>query len=179
MYIDHDEGSCYRGFDRGSNLRQHRLHERPQAVAKDDDRNPATFEVLLKAFCEPDYTVLSTVVPEVPLLRQCEEWQRETFRALGACVDMGMRLYHTFRDSGFVDMGMTVSQLSGYGARREMIDFFVEGVRSILPKIQQLRIATREEVNIDTLADRIEAQARAVDPQWVGIRYISAWARKP
>jgi len=48
LYIDHDEGSCYRGFDRGSNLRQHRLHERPQAVAKDDDRNPATFEVLLK-----------------------------------------------------------------------------------------------------------------------------------
>ena len=130
-------------------------------------------------FCEPDYTVLSTVVPEVPLLRQCEEWQRETFRASGARVDMGMRLYHTFRDSGFVDMGMTVSQLSGYGVRREMIDFFVEGVRSILPKIQQLRIATREEVNIDTLADRIEAQARAVDPQWVSIRYISAWARKP
>jgi len=32
----------------GSNLRQHRIHERPQAVAKDDDRNPATFEVLLK-----------------------------------------------------------------------------------------------------------------------------------
>jgi len=124
-------------------------------------------------FCEPDYTVLSTVVPEVPLLRQCEEWQRETFRASGARVDMGMRLYHTFRDSG------TVSQLSGYGVRREMIDFFVEGVRSILPKIQQLRIATREEVNIDTLADRIEAQARAVDPQWVSIRYISAWARKP
>ncbi len=130
-------------------------------------------------FCEPDYTVLSTVVPEVPLLRQCEEWQRETFRASGARVDMGMRLYHTFRDSGFVDMGMTVSQLSGYGVRREMIDFFVEGVRSILPKIQQLRIATLEEVNIDTLADRIEAQARAVDPQWVSIRYISAWARKP
>jgi ubiquinone/menaquinone biosynthesis C-methylase UbiE len=131
------------------------------------------------AFCEPDYTVLSTVVPEVPLLRQCEEWQREAFRASGARVDMGMRLYHTFRDSGFVDMGMTVSQLSGYGVRRELIDFFVEGVRSLLPKIQQLRIATLEEVNIDTLADRIETQARAVDPQWVSIRYISAWARKP
>jgi ubiquinone/menaquinone biosynthesis C-methylase UbiE len=130
-------------------------------------------------FCEPDYTVLSTVVPEVPLLRQCEEWQREAFRASGARVDMGMRLYHTFRDSGFVDIGMTVSQLIGYGARREMIEFFVESIRSILPKIQQLRIATPEEVNVDTLADRIEAQARAVDPQWVSIRYISAWARKP
>ena len=131
------------------------------------------------AFCEPDYTVLSTAVPEVPLLRQCEEWQREAFRRAGARIDMGMRLYHTFRDSGFVDTGMTVSQLSGYGVRRELIEFFTEGIRSILPKIEELRIATREEVDIDSLADRIEAQARAVDPQWVSIRYISAWARKP
>ncbi len=131
------------------------------------------------AFCEPDYTVLSTVVPEIPLLRQCEEWLREAFRRSGARVDMGMRLYQTFRDAGFVDTGITVSQLSGCGARREMIEFFVEGVRSILPKIEQFRIATREEVNIDSLADRLEAHAREVDPQWVSIRYISAWARKP
>jgi ubiquinone/menaquinone biosynthesis C-methylase UbiE len=95
------------------------------------------------AFCEPDYTVLSTVVPEIPLLRQSEEWVREAFRRSGARVDMGMRLYQTFRDTG-----ITVSQLSGYGVRREMIDFFVEGVRSILPKIEQFKIATREEVNI-------------------------------
>jgi len=60
-----------------------------------------------------------------------------------------------------------------------MIEFFVEGVRSILPKIEQFRIATREEVNIDSLADRLEAHAREADPQWVSIRYISAWARKP
>jgi hypothetical protein len=92
---------------------------------------------------------------------------------------MGMRLYQTFRDAGFVDTGITVSQLSGYGLRREMIEFFVEGVRSILPKIEQFRIATREEVNIDSLADRLEAHAREADPQWVSIRYISAWARKP
>ena len=131
------------------------------------------------AFCEPDYTVLSTVVPEIPLLRQSEEWLREAFRRSGARVDMGMRLYQTFRDAGFVDTGITVSQLSGYGVRRDMIDFFVEGVRSILPKIEQFKIATREEVNIDSLADRLEALAREADPQWVSIRYISAWARKP
>jgi len=53
------------------------------------------------AFCEPDYTVLSTVVPEIPLLRQCEEWLREAFRRSGARVDMGMRLYQT---SGMPDL---------------------------------------------------------------------------
>jgi hypothetical protein len=52
------------------------------------------------AFCDPDYTVLSSTVLEVPLLRPCEEWQREAFRRAGARIDMGMHnLYHTFRDS--------------------------------------------------------------------------------
>lgn len=40
-------------------------------------------------------------------------------------------------------------------------------------------IATPEEVQIDTLGDRLFARAREVDPQWVGSRYILARARKP
>ena len=54
-----------------------------------------------------------------------------------------------------------------------------ETIRSILPKIVQYGIATLEEVQIDTLADRMDAAVRDADPQWVGSRYISAWARKP
>jgi SAM-dependent methyltransferase len=130
-------------------------------------------------FFEPDYTVLTIAVPDVPLFRQCEEWQREVFRSTGARIDMGMNLYRTFRESGFVDICTMVSQLNGCGSQRELIDIFAETIRSILPKIEQLGIATREQVDIDSLADRIEAQALAVDPQWVGIRYFSAWARKP
>jgi ubiquinone/menaquinone biosynthesis C-methylase UbiE len=131
------------------------------------------------AFMEPDFTAMSTVFPEMPLFRQCEEWSREAFRRAGARIDMGMRLYHTYRDAGFVNTATTVSQLSGCGVRREMIEFFVEGIRSILPKIEQYGIATREEVLIETLADRLEAAGRAADPQWVSLRYIAAWARKP
>lgn len=59
------------------------------------------------------------------------------------------------------------------------VEFFVEGIRSQLPKLEEYGIATREEVKIDTLADRIEAAGRAADPQWVSARYIAAWARNP
>ncbi len=130
-------------------------------------------------FFEPDYTVPTIAVPDVPLIRQCEEWQREAFRSSGARIDMGMNLYHTFRESGFVDVHTMVSQLNGCGSRRDLVDFFAETIRSILPKIEQHGIATREQIEIDSLADRIEAQVRAADPQWVGIRYFSAWAKKP
>lgn len=131
------------------------------------------------AFLEPDFTVPSYVFPAMPDFKNCETWISEALRHSGARIDMGMRLYHTYRDAGFVDTATMVSHLSGCGINRPMADFCVETIRSILPKIEEYGIATREEVQIDTLADRMEAAARIADPQWVGTRYVGAWARKP
>jgi SAM-dependent methyltransferase len=131
------------------------------------------------AFLEPDFTVPSCRFPSNPDFSRYETWMTEVFRRSGARPDMGMRLYRTYRDAGFVDTATMISHLSGCGINRQMIDYFVETVRSLLPKILEFGIATREEIGIDTLADRMEAVARETDPQWVGTRYIAAWARKP
>jgi len=131
------------------------------------------------AFLEPDFTVPSSVFPPMPDFRNCEKWVSEALRCSGARIDMGMRLHHTYRDAGFVNTKTTVSHLSGCGVTRQMADFFVETIRSLLPKIVEYGIATPEEVQIDTLGDRMFAAAREADPQWVGSRYILAWARKP
>jgi ubiquinone/menaquinone biosynthesis C-methylase UbiE len=130
-------------------------------------------------FTEPDFTVPSRVFPEMPEFVHCGEWIAEALRHAGARIDMGMHLYHLYRDAGFVNTAIMASHLSGCGVQREMIDYSVETIRSILPKIIQHGIATAEEVQIDTLAGRMEAAARLADPQWVGTRYVSAWARKP
>jgi SAM-dependent methyltransferase len=131
------------------------------------------------AFLEPDFTVPSYISPAMPDFKDSGNWVSEALRHSGARIDMGMRLYHTYRDAGFVNTATMVSHLSGCGVTRQMVDYFVETVRSILPKIEEYGIATREEVQIDTLADRMEAAGRSADPQWVGTRYIAAWARKP
>jgi ubiquinone/menaquinone biosynthesis C-methylase UbiE len=131
------------------------------------------------AFMEPDFTVDSSVFPEMPEFKDCGRWISEALRHSGARIDMGMRLYATYRDAGFVKTATEVTHLSGCGCTREMADFSAETIRSILPKIVEYGIATLEEVQIDTLADRMDAACRDTDPQWVGPRYISAWARKP
>jgi ubiquinone/menaquinone biosynthesis C-methylase UbiE len=131
------------------------------------------------AFMEPDFTVDSRTFPEFPQFKACSTWISEALRHSGARIDMGMRLHATYRDAGFVNTATEVTHLSGCGFSREMADFFAETIRSILPKIVQYGIATLEEVQIDTLADRMDADCRNADPQWVGPRYISAWARKP
>ena len=130
-------------------------------------------------FFEPDFTVPSAVFPSMPDLKNCENWILEALRHSGATLDIGMRLYHIYRGAGFVDASTVVSHLSGCGVSRQMVDFFVETVRSLLQVIERYGIATREEIQIDALGDRMEAAVRAADPQWVGSRYIAAWARKP
>jgi ubiquinone/menaquinone biosynthesis C-methylase UbiE len=133
-------------------------------------------------FMEPDFTVPSRSFPEVQQPQKGWAWFGEAFRRSGACIDMGMRLYSTYRDAGYVKTSTEVSHLSGCGYDPEMVEYFVETFRSILPRVIQFGIATAEEVQelqIDTLAERIEAVSRAADAQWVGSRCISAWARKP
>jgi ubiquinone/menaquinone biosynthesis C-methylase UbiE len=131
------------------------------------------------AFMEPDFTVDSRIFPEFPQFETCSTWVTEALRHSGARTDMGMRLHATYRDAGLVNTATEVTHLSGCGFSREMAAFFAETIRSILPKIVQYGIATLEEVQIDTLADRMDAACRDADPQWVGSRYISACARKP
>jgi len=131
------------------------------------------------AFFEPDYTVLSIARPDVPLARQCEQWFVAALRASGASVDMGMRLYQTFREAGFTKGGTVASHLSGCGLLPGLATFYSETIRSVLPKILQHNIASSNEVDIDTLGERLEVAIRAANPQWVGVRYIGGWASKP
>ena len=131
------------------------------------------------AFFEPDFTVLSVLFPDVPLVRRCEQWFAAALQASGASVDMGMRLQQTYRAAGFVKLGSMVSHLSWCGLQPGLAAFYSETIRSVFPKIVQHGIASSDEVGIDTLAERLEAAVRAADPQWVGIRYIGAWASKP
>jgi len=131
------------------------------------------------AFFEADFTVPTQVSPRMPDFEHCATWIQEVLRRSGARIDMGMRLYATYRDAGFVNTTTAVSHLSGCGVSREMVEFFTETIRSVLPKLEEYGIATREQVQIETLADRMEAAGRAADPQWVGTRYIAAWAKKP
>jgi SAM-dependent methyltransferase len=141
------------------------------------DRDPASVAAI--AFFEPDFTVPSRAFPEMPEFECYGAWIQEVLRRSGARTDMGMRLYATYRDAGFVGTETAVSHLSGCGITLEMAEYLTETLRSVLPKLEQYGIATREEVQIDTLTDRVMAAGRVADPQWVSTRYIAAWAKKP
>src|SRR5438045_3267303 len=84
----------------------------------------------------------------------------------------------------FLDAGLPAPQMSGEamivaGPEWLWYDWCAESVRSVLPLILSLGLATEEEVDISTLAQRL--REKAFNPRLVfrGLDLISAWTRKP
>ena len=117
-------------------------------------------------------------VPDVPLYAQCGRWIVEAFTRAGVETSMGSRQFAIFKEAGLPGPEM----LSGgrvEGHRESQIhEWIAQTIRSLLPMIEKTGVATKEEVGIGTLAERLRvevAEKRAVvhAPLLVG-----AWARK-
>jgi hypothetical protein len=56
------------------------------------------------------------------------------------------------------------------------VDFLVESVRSLLPAMEKLGIATRDVVKVDTLRDRLLRESASGDNCVFYPRVVGAWA---
>lgn len=117
--------------------------------------------------------------PEVPTLEASLKWIREALRRTGADVSMGMRLYSTFLEADLPAPELTIhgcvgggSDFAGYGEVSAV-------VRTLLPVLEKLGIATADEVGIETLEDRMRAEAVALRATVLYPPFIGAWTRLP
>ena len=128
---------------------------------------------------EPDFRVGITTAPTVVLWQQVQHWIAETFRRGGVHYDIGGRLYHVFRRAGLP--GPTVLEhisAGGGAAMRPYCENSAEIVRSLLPRIEQFGIATAAEVQVDTLADRLEHETCAAESQITYVPIVGAWTTR-
>ncbi|MFN8678668.1 MAG: class I SAM-dependent methyltransferase [Thermomicrobiales bacterium] len=112
------------------------------------------------AFQEIDLTSPMSL-PDGPLYRQMFQWMVAAFHAAGADPQMGLKLYATFRAAGLPSPELETTRLLGGGP-----DFcaYAQGtmvLRSLLPVIVARGIATADEIDIDTLEERVRAEAVA------------------
>jgi SAM-dependent methyltransferase len=125
---------------------------------------------------EPDFRVGITTAPLVVLWQQVQHWIAETFRRGGVHHDIGGRLYHVFRRAGLPGPAVLEHISAGGGATmRPYCESSAEIVRSLLPRMEQFGIATAAEVQIDTLADRLEHETCAADSQITYVPIVGAW----
>lgn len=116
-------------------------------------------------------------IPPVPLLAQCVEWASQAFSASGRDPDAGQRLLSIFGDAGLPVPEMMVAVPTARGPAAYALA--AESVISLLPVLEKAGIVTREEVDPDTLAQRLWEQARAEDALLILPELVGAWAQIP
>lgn len=116
--------------------------------------------------------------PETPLVTQAYRWVTETLRARGRDRPVGEGLRRILRDAGFGRIGAAMAVHTG-DTQSRLPDFVAGTVNSLLPAIEAAGVATRAEIGIETLAERIIAELEEFDALLWPPELIGVWARVP
>jgi ubiquinone/menaquinone biosynthesis C-methylase UbiE len=130
------------------------------------------------AFHEIDVT-RATSEPHVPLLERSATRVSEAFRCAHAEPRMGLRLAQTFRQAQLTTPRMIAHARIGTSADTALFHQLAGITRTLLPVMEKHGIATAAEVDVDTLAERLQRDVQAADATVVAPLFVGAWAHKP
>jgi SAM-dependent methyltransferase len=128
------------------------------------------------AFQEPANATLAPMsLPPSQLLEQLWAWILETYRRAGMDLYMGLRLRSIFAEAGLPAPAMHLDAAAGGGPDWPGYEYMARLIRTILSLITKLGVATEDDVEIDTLADRLQAEIgdNGAAVTW---GFITAWA---
>jgi len=117
-------------------------------------------------------------VPEAPLFHAMANWITGAFKGVGVDPAMGSSLGRVFREAGLPWPNMNSFQKASCGPDG-FYWLFAETVRTLLPNIIRLGLATAEEVGIDSLESRLCEEATSTGLTAFSPRWVSAWVRAP
>src|SRR5579859_2519022 len=131
----------------------------------------------LIAFQEIDWSGCRAL-PPVPTLSRCLSWGTEVMERSGADVYMGLKLYSTFTAAGLPSPSLSVQAPIGAGPDHPAYTWMEGVMRTLLPSLEAWGVATAEEVDVETLASRIGAEAKAVGATIVWHALVGAFTQK-
>lgn len=114
-----------------------------------------------------------------PLWDRAVGWLHRVIERAGIETEMGHKLYHAYLEAGLTAPTMESHAPVGGATDRRCHQYFVETLRSLMPLAEKFGIASAEEVEIDTLADRLSEEAEASGLVLKMPDAINAWARRP
>jgi SAM-dependent methyltransferase len=115
--------------------------------------------------------------PPVPLATEVGVWIEAAFRAAGADPRVGARLVPLLRAAGFADVSSFGIQAYLAPGDRRRATLLAGLVRSLHDTIVGHGIATEEEIDLDTLAERLERESEAANAVFLPPTVVGAWGR--
>lgn len=118
-------------------------------------------------------------VPEVPVYRACVQWIGETFRRGGVELDMGSRLFSIFRDAGLPQPELLLRARIEGSQDSPAYTYVAQTLQSVLPMAERLGVATAQEAQVETFAERLRQEVTDLGAVIVLPSLVGAWARMP
>jgi SAM-dependent methyltransferase len=112
----------------------------------------------------------------LPLFEQSWRWIVDTFTRGGMPTDIGARIAQGFSAAG-LEGGRIMREGRVEQGDPLAHEFIARTVRSLLPGILRGGVAAEAEVDIDTLEERLAAEA--VGASHIPVFFTAAWARRP
>jgi ubiquinone/menaquinone biosynthesis C-methylase UbiE len=131
----------------------------------------------LVVFQETDLLTGKTV-PAAPVIEQIRDWILDAFAQAGIEMEMGHKLYQTFKAAGLPAPQMEIDGFIG-GVEDISPALFANVVRMLVPQLEALGVASAEEIQIDTLEQRMRADLKKTGGVMSTPLLIGAWARLP
>jgi ubiquinone/menaquinone biosynthesis C-methylase UbiE len=103
----------------------------------------------------------------------------QTFTRIGAEARAGHRLAQIFQEAGLPTPQMILHARVERGPDSPIYHLVAQLTRVMLPLMQRTGVASAEEVGVETLAERMRAEALALDATLVYPALIGAWTRTP
>lgn len=130
------------------------------------------------AFAEP-VMLPEAAWPARPLYTRCVTWCVQALEGAGLVASTGLHLHTIFRQAGLPAPELRLEGAISTGPDLPHARWLADTVRTLLPVMQRLGITTTAEAEVDTLADRLVAEAAGSDGTACGLALVGAWTRKP
>ena len=131
----------------------------------------------LIVFHEPDWSSVRSF-PPAPTYDRCCQWIVEAFRGVGTDTNAANNLYTAFAGADLPSPQMRMQTFVGGGAGcTDWLQVVAGLAASLLPVMEELGIATAADLEIATLAERLQREVTASQHMIIGRSEIAAWAR--
>ena len=130
------------------------------------------------AFQEADFTPYRQMYrPDTPLANKLIDWALAVFERSGAHSGMGFDLYRAFVEAGLPEPYMHFESPVGGPEGWAGYQYIANSLRSVLPLLEEYGIATAEEVDVDTLAERVRQEVETAKRPIRLVPHVTAWAQ--
>ena len=133
------------------------------------------------AFQEFDFSLSESLMANETtprLYRQGILWIIDVFRHARFQLKMGLALPEAFRHAGLPLPYMFLDGVVGLGADWTGYDYLAECLRSVMPLLERFGIATAQEVDVDTYAERVRAEVVGQHSYVVLPLMVGAWIHR-